>query len=204
MVRLGVRVIHKITSEAKAQPIIEPDPPTLSKSLRLRLSPKALKLANKFSTSVDENQHRELNGQRSGISCIGSMSRIDIEKHSTNPDVKQSTFFASKVEHRSNGFSFFYFPRNMARIYFHFWRWNAISEDFNLISFFSKWSFFFTVSIKYICLSVDMFIVALHVFPFMTTKFQFQTIEHIAWLFPFSFNNLNSVHISAGAIVYQE
>lgn len=100
MVRLGVRVIHKITSDAKAQPIIEPDPPTLSKSLRLRLSPKALKLANKFSTSVDENQHRALNGQRSGISGIGSMSRIDIEKHSTKSDVRQSTFFTSKVENR--------------------------------------------------------------------------------------------------------
>lgn len=98
MVRLGVRVIHKITSEAKAQPIIEPDPPTLSKSLRLRLSPKTLKLANKFSTSVDENQHRAFNGQRSGMSGIGSMSRIDIEKHSTKLDVRQSSFFTSKVE----------------------------------------------------------------------------------------------------------
>lgn len=95
MVRLGVRVIHKITSEAKAQPIIEPNPPTLSKSLRLRLSPKALKLANKFSTSVDENQHRALNGQRAG--AMGSMSRIDIEKHSVKPDIRETNFFSSKV-----------------------------------------------------------------------------------------------------------
>lgn len=83
MVRLGVRVIHKITSESKPQPIIESNPNTLSKSLRLRLSPKALKLANKFSTSVDENQHRKLNGG-------GSMSRIDIEKRSSSTENRQS------------------------------------------------------------------------------------------------------------------
>lgn len=99
MVRLGVRVIHKITSEARAQPIIEPNPPTLSKSLRLRLSPKALKLASKFSTSVDENQHRALNGQRSGSGGLDAMSRIDIDKPS-KPDIRQSTFFTTKV--RSN------------------------------------------------------------------------------------------------------
>lgn len=98
MVRLGVRVIHKITSEARAQPIIEPSPPTLSKSLRLRLSPKALKLASKFSTSVDENQHRALNGQRSGSGGLDSMSRIDLDKKTTNkPDIRQSTFFTTKV-----------------------------------------------------------------------------------------------------------
>lgn len=97
MVRLGVRVIHKITPETRAQPIIEPTPPTLSKSLRLRLSPKALKLASKFSTSVDENQHRALNGQRSGSGGLDAMSRIDNEKHSTKPDIRQSTFFTSKV-----------------------------------------------------------------------------------------------------------
>lgn len=97
MVRLGVRVIHKITSEARAQPIIEPNPPTLSKSLRLRLSPKALKLASKFSTSVDENQHRALNGQRSGSGGLDAMSRIDIEKQPNKPDIRQSTFFTSKV-----------------------------------------------------------------------------------------------------------
>lgn len=96
MVRLGVRVIHKITSEARAQPIIEPNPPTLSKSLRLRLSPKALKLASKFSTSVDENQHRALNGQRSGSGGLDAMSRIDIDKPS-KPDIRQSTFFTTKV-----------------------------------------------------------------------------------------------------------
>lgn len=99
MVRLGVRVIHKITSEARAQPIVEPNPPTLSKSLRLRLSPKALKLANKFSTSVDENQHRAMNGQRnnSGSAGLGSMSRIDIDKHTTTTDIRQSFFLSSKV-----------------------------------------------------------------------------------------------------------
>lgn len=98
MVRLGVRVIHKITSEARAQPIIEPSPPTLSKSLRLRLSPKALKLASKFSTSVDENQHRALNGQRSGSGGLDAMSRIDLDKKpTTKPDIRQSTFFTTKV-----------------------------------------------------------------------------------------------------------
>lgn len=97
MVRLGVRVIHKITSEARAQPIIEPSPPTLSKSLRLRLSPKALKLANKFSTSVDENQHRALNGQRSGSGGLDSMSRIDIDKPTAKSEIKQSTCFTTKV-----------------------------------------------------------------------------------------------------------
>lgn len=97
MVRLGVRVIHKITSEARAQPIVEPNPPTLSKSLRLRLSPKALKLASKFSTSVDENQHRALNGQRSDSGGLDAMTRIDIEKTSIKPDIRQSTFFTSKV-----------------------------------------------------------------------------------------------------------
>lgn len=79
VVRLGVRVIHKITSEAKAQPILNTNPQTLSKSLRLRLSPKALKLANKFSASCDENDHRTFNGG-------GSMSRIDIGKHSSSTD----------------------------------------------------------------------------------------------------------------------
>lgn len=104
MVRLGVRVIHKITSEARAQPIIEPAQPTLSKSLRLRLSPKALKLANKFSTSVDENQHRALNGQRSGSGGIGSISRIDMDKHTTKTDIRQTTFLSSKVSESLNKF----------------------------------------------------------------------------------------------------
>lgn len=101
MVRLGVRVIHKITSEARAQPIIEPNPPTLSKSLRLRLSPKALKLASKFSTSVDENQHRTLNGQRSGSGGLDAMTRIDTENSSIKPDTRQSTFFTTKVSESS-------------------------------------------------------------------------------------------------------
>lgn len=103
MVRLGVRVIHKITSETRAQPIIEPDPPTLSKSLRLRLSPKALKLASKFSTSVDENQHRALNGQRSGSGGLDAMTRIDNNKHATKPDIRQSTHFTTKVIYQSMG-----------------------------------------------------------------------------------------------------
>lgn len=81
MVRLGVRVIHKITSETKVQPIIEPSPHKLSKSLRLRLSPKALKLTNKFSTSVDETQHRKLRDCNNAGG--GSMSRIDMANHST-------------------------------------------------------------------------------------------------------------------------
>lgn len=106
MVRLGVRVIHKITSEARPQPIIEPNQQTLSKSLRLRLSPKALKLASKFSTSVDENQHRSFNGQRSGCDGIDAMSRIDIDKKSTKPEIRQSTFFTSKVK-----LNFFYIRR---------------------------------------------------------------------------------------------
>lgn len=100
MVRLGVRVIHKITSEARAQPIIEPNPPTLTKSLRLRLSPKALKLANKFSTSVDENQHRALNGhgQHGSSGGISSTTRIDIDKHSSNSEIRQTmTHSTSKV-----------------------------------------------------------------------------------------------------------
>lgn len=81
MVRLGVRVIHKITSEARAQPILTTNPQTLSKSLRLRLSPKALKLANKFSASCDENDHhRSYNGGG------GSMSRIDIGTHSSSTE----------------------------------------------------------------------------------------------------------------------
>lgn len=87
MVRLGVRVIHKISSETKAQPIIEPTSNNLSKSLRSRLSPKALKLANKFSTSVDENQHRRLHKcSESG----GSMPRIDIENNSIEMKIRQS------------------------------------------------------------------------------------------------------------------
>lgn len=87
MVRLGVRVIHKISSETKAQPIVEPNTNNLSKSLRSRLSPKALKLANKFSTSVDENQHRRLHkSNESG----GSMSRIDIENNSIETGIRQS------------------------------------------------------------------------------------------------------------------
>lgn len=81
MVRLGVRVIHKITSETKVQPIVQPSPNKLSKSLRLRLSPKALKLTNKFSTSVDETQHRKLRDCNNAGG--GSMSRIDMANHST-------------------------------------------------------------------------------------------------------------------------
>lgn len=101
IVRLGVRVIHKISPETRIQPIIEPSPPTLSKSLRLRLSPKALKLANKFSTSVDENQHRIINGQRSGSDGTESMSRItkDIQSQSTaflSSKVRQYLLFSHK------------------------------------------------------------------------------------------------------------
>lgn len=81
MVRLGVRVIHKITAETKVPPIIQPSPHKLSKSLRLRLSPKALKLPNKFSTSVDETQHRKLHDCNNAGG--GSMSRIDMANHST-------------------------------------------------------------------------------------------------------------------------
>lgn len=96
MVRLGVRVIHKISAEARAEPIIEPGASTntLSKSLRSRLSPKALKLANKFSTSVDENQHRRLQTTKPNS---GSMSRIDIENRTheltDNRQSKVSLFF---------------------------------------------------------------------------------------------------------------
>lgn len=70
MVKLGVRVIHKITSEARCTelPPSSASGPMMPRTLRLRLSPKALKLANKFSPAADENK--------------GSMSRIDVEKGS--------------------------------------------------------------------------------------------------------------------------
>lgn len=78
------------------QAIVEPIQPTISKSLRLRLSPKTIKMVNKFSTSVDENQHRLINGQRSGSDGIESMSRIKHDKHQT--DIHQTTsFLSSKV-----------------------------------------------------------------------------------------------------------
>lgn len=93
LVRLGVRVIHKITSEAKAQPIVNTNPTTLSKSLRLRLSPKALKLTNKFTTSIDENDQPTINGG-------GAMSRIDIEKRSQSTESRQSNL--TKVNQKFN------------------------------------------------------------------------------------------------------
>lgn len=100
MVRLGVRVIHKISSETKAQPIVATNPNTLSKSLRLRLSPKALKISNKSTTNTDENSHPRINygSDGSSVGCDSSntvISRMDMEKQSLSNDNRKSRF--SKV-----------------------------------------------------------------------------------------------------------
>lgn len=78
MVRLGVRVIHKVPAEAKLFQIPNSSNSTiLPRTLRLRLSPKALKLANKFTTatatSTTEDNDPQLNQDN-----LGAMSRIDV------------------------------------------------------------------------------------------------------------------------------
>ncbi|KAG4072017.1 hypothetical protein HA402_010954 [Bradysia odoriphaga] len=80
MVRLGVRVIHKVPAEAKLYQIPNSTNSTiLPRTLRLRLSPKALKLANKFSTtaSTAANSVEEHEPQVKPDN-LGSMSRIDV------------------------------------------------------------------------------------------------------------------------------
>lgn len=127
MVRLGVRVIHKITSEINLQQMainsMPSTAPILPKTLRLRLSPKALKLAHKFTTantssnstgsssSADMKQDQrqpnivENDEKKSGIESGsgsgvggggGTMSRIDVERGGTrlrNDDSKVSFSF---------------------------------------------------------------------------------------------------------------
>ena len=100
MVKLGVRVIHKITSEARCTELpshINQPNCIMPKTLRLRLSPKALKLANKFSHTPpappsssahqDEQQQKQLEKHKHVDPVIneenkGAMSRIDVEKGS--------------------------------------------------------------------------------------------------------------------------
>lgn len=84
MVKLGVRVIHKIASETKCTELpANTNSSMMPKTLRLRLSPKALKIANKFSPPPnDENK--------------GSMSRIDVEQgsyHSKDEESKVCKLF---------------------------------------------------------------------------------------------------------------
>lgn len=107
MVRLGVRVIHKITPEARLQQIpinsVQSSAPILPKTLRLRLSPKALKLAHKFTTAntnsgnscssssstsasatkavnSDEKSDQQQQHQHTDNSDTGAVSRIDVER----------------------------------------------------------------------------------------------------------------------------
>lgn len=78
MVRLGVRVIHKVPAEAKLFQIPNSSNSTiLPRTLRLRLSPKALKLANKFSTASTTNNVEKTEPQVNQDN-LGAMSRIDV------------------------------------------------------------------------------------------------------------------------------
>lgn len=78
MIRLGIRVIHKIPAEAKLFQIPNSSNSTiLPRSLRLRLSPKALKLANKFTTASTANNVEE-NLPQVNEDNLGAMSRIDV------------------------------------------------------------------------------------------------------------------------------
>lgn len=121
MVRLGVRVIHKITPEAKLQQIpinsMQSSATILPKTLRLRLSPKALKLAHKFTTANtnsscsstssstttttakaitgDEKlEHQQQHQRTDNSSDSGAVSRIDVERGSriSGDDSKVYTF----------------------------------------------------------------------------------------------------------------
>lgn len=90
-------MIHKISSEAKAQPIVATNPHTLSKSLRLRLSPKALKLSNKLTSNSDENSHPTINygSDGSSVGCdSGSsvISRVDMKKRSHSSENRRVNF----------------------------------------------------------------------------------------------------------------
>lgn len=80
MVRLGVRVIHKVPAEAKLYQIPNSSNSTiLPRTLRLRLSPKALKLANKFTTTASTAANSvEENEPQVNQDNLGSMSRIDV------------------------------------------------------------------------------------------------------------------------------
>lgn len=79
MVRLGVRVIHKVPAEAKLFQIPNSSNSTiLPRTLRLRLSPKALKLANKFSTASTTTNNVEKNEPQVNQDNLGAMSRIDV------------------------------------------------------------------------------------------------------------------------------
>lgn len=78
MVRLGVRVIHKVPAETKLYQIPNSSNSTiLPRTLRLRLSPKALKLANKFTTASSTNNAEE-NEPQVNQDNLGAMSRIDV------------------------------------------------------------------------------------------------------------------------------
>lgn len=78
MVRLGVRVIHKVPAEAKLFPIPNSSNSTiLPRTLRLRLSPKSLKIANKFTTASTANSVEE-NEPQVNQDNLGAMSRIDV------------------------------------------------------------------------------------------------------------------------------
>lgn len=79
MVRLGVRVIHKVPAEAKLFQIPNSSNSTiLPRTLRLRLSPKALKLANKFTTASSTTNNVEENEPQVNQDNLGAMSRIDV------------------------------------------------------------------------------------------------------------------------------
>lgn len=78
MVRLGVRVIHKVPAEAKLFQIPNNSNSTiLPRTLRLRLSPKALKLANKFTTASTANNVEDSEPQVNQDN-LGATSRIDV------------------------------------------------------------------------------------------------------------------------------
>lgn len=91
MVRLGIRVIHKISSETKVPPIVATTPTTLSRTLRSRWSPKALKISNKLTSSVDENSHPTISygsdGGGGGTKVIAS--RVDMKKRSLSSENRQ-------------------------------------------------------------------------------------------------------------------
>lgn len=75
---MGVRVIHKVPAEAKLFQIPNSSNSTiLPRTLRLRLSPKALKLANKFTSSSTTNNVEE-DEPAVNQDNLGAISRIDV------------------------------------------------------------------------------------------------------------------------------
>lgn len=87
MVKLGVRVIHKVTPESRCTELpcgVSNPSIMMPKSLRLRLSPKAI-ASKLMATSVTSNAEDRSGSNVGNFGCNeihneGSVSRIDVER----------------------------------------------------------------------------------------------------------------------------